>query len=152
MDARDIMTRPVVTVRPETSLAEVARALVEHRIGCVPVTDEQGRLRGIVTQTDFAAKERGAPFSVETLPQLFSRLMPREAVERAHEEARTTTAAEVMISGVITAEEDTPAEEVARRMLHYDIEHIPVVRDGVPVGIVSRHDLLRMIARQAEGR
>jgi CBS domain-containing protein len=40
--------------------------------------------------------------------------------------------------------------EVAAKMLRYDIEHIPIVRDAVPVGIVTRHDLLRMIVRQAE--
>ena len=46
---------------------------------------------------------------------------------------------------MITAAEDTPAEEVASQMLHYDIEHLPVLRDGVPVGLVSCHDFLRMI-------
>ncbi|MBV8077098.1 MAG: CBS domain-containing protein [Planctomycetaceae bacterium] len=39
---------------------------------------------------------------------------------------------------------------MAKQMLRYDIDHIPVVREVVPVGIVSRHDLLRMIVRQAE--
>jgi len=44
---------------------------------------------------------------------------------------------------VITATEDTPLQEVANQMLRYDIDHVPVVRDGVPVGMVSRHDFLR---------
>ena len=52
-----------------------------------------------------------------------------------------------MITSVITAAEDTPVEEVVRQMLRCDIDHIPVVRDGVPIGIVARHDFLRMIAR-----
>jgi CBS domain-containing protein len=119
--------------------------MTEYRIGCVPVVDGHGRLRGIVTNTDFAAKERGVPFSLLILPRVFSESMPRETVDRVRLEARTTAAKEIMITEVITAAEDTPAEEVARQMLRHDIDHIPVVKDGVPVGVVSRHDFLRMI-------
>ncbi len=145
MRARDLMTQPVVAVGPETSLDEVARIMLERRIGCLPVVDENGRLRGIVTDADFATKERGVPFSLLILPQVFSDAMPREAIERVRREAKATAAKEIMITHVITAAEDTPAEEVARQMLRHDIDHIPVVKDGVPVGLVSRHDFLRMI-------
>jgi CBS domain-containing protein len=150
MKARELMTEPMVTVRRETSLAEVAKIMVDRRIGGVAVVDEEGKLRGMVTLTDFAAKERGVPFSLEDLPRMYSPLSPRAARARVHDEARATTAQEVMITEVITACEDTPLEEVAQQMLRHDIDHIPVVRDGVPVGMVSRHDFLRMIARSAE--
>jgi len=137
------MTQPVVSVHRETSLAEVAKIMVERRIGCVPVVDDAGMLRGVVTLTDFAAKERGVPFSIEDLTRLFSRLSPREAMARVHDEGRTTPAKEIMIMEAITATEDTPPQEVAKQMLRYAIDHVPVVRDGVPVGMVSRHDFLR---------
>ena len=144
------MSQPVVTVGPETSLAEVARTMVDYRIGGVPVVDPQGKLRGIVTETDFAAKERGMPFSILLLSQVFSEPMPEEAIERVHREARTTAAKEIMITEVITATEDTPVDDVARLMLRYDIDHIPVVRDGALVGIISRHDFLRMVVGATE--
>ncbi len=150
MRAREIMMKPVVTVGRMTSLSEVARIMVDHRIGCVLVVDEQGKLCGIVTETDFAAKERGVPFSIHILPQVFSQLIPREAITRLQEAARTATAREIMIGEVITTTEETPVAEVAGQMLRYNIEHIPVVRNGVPAGIVSRHDLLRMIVQQTE--
>lgn len=145
MIASELMTRPVFTVRPNTNLADVALTLLEHRVGCLPVVNEAGKLCGIVTETDFAAKERGVPFSLLILPQVFSPSMPPEAVERVRRVARTTPAQEIMITEVVTATEDTPVEELARQMLRYDIDHIPVVRNGAPVGIVSRHDFLRMI-------
>ena len=144
------MSQPVVTVGPETSLAEVARTMVDYRIGGVPVVDPQGKLRGIVTETDFAAKERGVPFSIHILPQVFSQLIPREAIDRLQEAARAATAREIMITEVITATEDTPVDDVARLMLRYDIDHIPVVRDGALVGIISRHDFLRMVVGATE--
>jgi CBS domain-containing protein len=144
------MTQPVVTVRRETSLAEVAKIMVDRQIACVPVVDQDGKLRGIVTQTDFAANERATPFSMEDLARVSSGLPPKEMIERVREGARATTAQEIMITEVITGREDTPVEAIAGQMLRYDIDHIPIVRDGVPVGIVSRHDFLRMVAGQAE--
>ena len=155
MKARDLMTQPVVSVHRQTPLSEVATIMVDRRIGCVPVLDETGKLCGIVTLTDFAAKERGMPFSIENLPQMylpqmFSPLLPQSARAQVHDEAQATTAQEVMITEVITAAEDTPLEEVAQQMVRYDIDHVPVVRGGVPIGIVSRHDFLRMIAAEAE--
>jgi CBS domain-containing protein len=149
MKAHELMTRPVLTVSRETSLAEVAKIMVGHHVGCVAVVDAHGKLCGIITQTDFGPNEQGVPFSMEALLQMFSRLLSQEAMERVREGARTTTARDIMITEVITGEEDTPVEEMARQMLRYDIDHIPVVHDGVPVGIVARHDFLRMIAGEA---
>lgn len=145
MKAREIMTHQVTTVRPETSLTEVAQIMLDHRIGCVLVVDQQGKLCGIITETDFAVKEHGEPLSVDLLPRVFGQLMPREAIERIQEAARKTVAKEIMNSEVITATEDATVDEVATKMLSNDIEHIPIVRDGAPVGIISRHDLLRIL-------
>jgi CBS domain-containing protein len=150
MRARDMMTQPVVTVRRETRVAEVARAMVDHRVGCVLVVDLHGKLRGIVTQTDFAGDQHGVPFSMEALLQKFSRSMHPKALEQIRGEARSTMVEQIMVTEVITGTEDTPLEEIARLMLRYDIDHIPVVRDGVPVGIVARHDFLGLIAEEAK--
>jgi CBS domain-containing protein len=146
MQARDLMTQPVVSVRPEASLAEAAEVMVKCRVGCVTVVDEEGRLRGIVSQTDFAANEQGLPFSIESVLEMYTKPAPGGEIERVRADARKTTVKEIMITEVITATEETPVEAVARAMLRYDIDHVPVVRDGMPIGIVSRHDFLRMIA------
>jgi len=145
-----MMTQPVVTVRRESSVAEAASAMVDHRVGCVLVVDLQGKLRGIVTQTDFSDDQHGVPFSMEALLQKFSRSMAPEAVEHIRKDARATMVEHIMVTEVITGTEETSLEEMARLMLRYDINHIPVVRDGVPVGIVARHDFLRLIAEQAK--
>jgi CBS domain-containing protein len=146
MHARELMTQPVVTVRTDATLAEVAKTLVECRIGCVRVVDGDSQLRGIITQTDFAANERGVPFSMEAVLQMFSRPLTGGETEKVREDARKTKAREIMITEVITATEETPVEELARAMLRYDIDHIPIVREGMPIGLVARHDFLRMLA------
>jgi CBS domain-containing protein len=146
MQARELMTQPVVTVRTDANLAEVARTMVQCRIGSVPVVDEQSQLRGIITLTDFAANEKGAPFSMEAVLEMFSQEPSPKESARVREDARKTQAREIMITEVITATEETPVEELARAMLRYDIDHIPVLREGMPIGMVARHDFLRMLA------
>ena len=141
MQAREIMVQPVVTVRRGTNLEEAARLLLDHRFGCLPVVDETGRLSGIVTESDFAAKERGVPFSTLLLPQVLNQWMPPRGVERIYEAARTTAVDEIMSTEPATAAEETPVEDVIRLMLRDDINHVPVIRDGTPVGIITRHDL-----------
>lgn len=149
MKVREIMVQPVVAVRKSTSLAETARLMLDHRIGCVPVVDDAGGLCGIVTESDFAAKERGIPFSTLLLPQVFNQWMPPEGVERIYQAARTTTAGDIMNADPATVSEESTIDEVVRLMLEHDVNHLPVVLDGRPVGMVSRHDLLRLMASGA---
>jgi CBS domain-containing protein len=150
MKARELMTQPVVTVRQQACLADVARIMVDHSVGCVPVVDGKGKLCGIITQSDFDDNQKGAPYSIEGLLQMFAQVSPSETVDRARKEARAKTANEIMHTEVFTGAEDTPVQELARRMLRYDIDHIPVVRDGVPVGMLARHDFLRLVATEVQ--
>lgn len=148
MKARDIMTRPVVTVRSSATLEEVARLMLDHNIGSIPVVNEAGCLAGIITESDFAAKERGFPFSTFRWPQVFGRWLPKKDVERIYEAARTMTAADIMSEFVVTIEEDTSLEDIIALMLEHEKHRLPVVRAGVPIGVVTRRDLLRLMLRQ----
>jgi CBS domain-containing protein len=73
--------------------------------------------------------------------------VPKEGIEEIYKAARTITAKEIMTGPVITVSEDDPIEEAVRKLLSYDINHVPVVREGVPVGIVARHDLLNLMIK-----
>lgn len=151
MKVKDFMSQPVTVVREETTLEEIARTLLEKNIGCVPVVDAQGKISGIITESDFAAKEKGLPFSTFRAPQLFGQWMDKGAVERIYEAARKMTANEIMIPHVVSVTEDQGVEEAIELLLKHDVNRLPVVRDGVPVGIVSRHDLLRLMVRKIAG-
>jgi CBS domain-containing protein len=146
MKAQEFMSCPAVTVDRKTCVAEVARIMADKRVGCIIVVDGNGKLCGIVTQSDFGGDQHGVPFSMELLLQMFSRSMAAEQIQSIRKEARRKTAEQIMVTEVITASEDTQVEEMARLMLRYDIDHIPIVREGVPLGIVARHDFLRMLA------
>lgn len=130
MRTRDIMTSPVVTVTPDTSLKDVAALLVERAINAVPVVDADGRLCGIVSEADLLALEAAAAPGASG--------------------ARTTaphTAREVMSQSVYTLAEDTDAAAAARMMLRHGLKSVPVVAGDRVVGIVARRDLLRLVAR-----
>jgi len=145
MEVRTIMMRPVVVVREDTTLEEIARMMLERHIGCVPVVNDRGEICGIVTESDFTAKQRGIPFSTFRVPQILGQWMPKQGIERVYEAARTMTAREIMTARVVTVTEEKSVEEVVEPMLRHNIHRVPVVRDAVPVGIVARHDILKLM-------
>jgi len=150
MKAREIMTQPLITAKQDTTLDEIARLMLTHNIGCLPVIDERGQLCGIVTESDFSAKEHGIPFSTLRLPQVLSKWMPKEGIEQIYEAAKKMTVKEIMTADVITLTEDDPVEQALTLMLRHDIHRLPVVRERQPVGILARHDLLKLMGRHFE--
>jgi CBS domain-containing protein len=146
MKATEIMSHPVKTVAESTSLQETASLMLENGIGCVPVVDNAGKISGIITESSFTAKNKGIPFSTFRAPQLLGRWLSDDGVEKIYVEARNTPVSEVMSSPVVTVDENDTVNHVVELMLKHDINRVPVVRDGVPVGIVARHDLLRLLA------
>jgi CBS domain-containing protein len=149
---RDIMTRDVVTVRDDAKLDEVARTMLERDVGGVPVVDDRGAVVGIVTQGDFTGKKRGFPFSAFRAPQLFGEWVDAEGVERIYAGARERSVREIMTEEVVTVEEDDSLTDVVLLMVERDLHRLPVVRDGLLVGIVTRQDLLRVVVERGGGR
>jgi CBS domain-containing protein len=127
MRTRDIMTSPVVTVTPDTSLKDVAALLVERAINAVPVVDGGGRLCGIVSEADLLGLEA--------------------AVAQGGRGGPPHVAREVMTQSVYTLATDTDAAAAARMMLRHGLKSVPVVAGDRVVGIVARRDLLRLVAR-----
>ncbi len=147
MKVSQIMRQPVLSMREEDSLEEAARMMLEHDLRGIPVVNDHGQLTGFLSVSDFVAKDKSLPFSRFYAPQLFGKWVPKEGIERIYEEARSTSIKEVMSTKVITVSEETTVEEVVELMLRRDLNRIPVVRDGAPVGIVARYDLLKLMAR-----
>jgi CBS domain-containing protein len=140
-----IMSYPVVKVAQDTPLREVARIMLAEQIGAVPIVDDDGRLCGIVTESDFAGRERYLSFSAVRLAEVFGELIGDDGVETVYRDARSHPAAEVMSSPVVTISEDAPIGALVKLMLERNIRHVPVERDRMPVGMVTRRDLLRLM-------
>src|SRR5215831_14335665 len=138
MRAKDAMTSPAVTVTPETRCKDAAALLVRHRISALPVVDASGSLVGLVSEADL--------LPLETTPD--PRSQERPLPPRAEPLPRRVD--EVMTSDVYTVDEDTDLGVVAQRMLEANVKRFPVMRGEQVVGVVSRHDLVKVIARTDE--
>ncbi len=151
MKVSEIMTEPVLIIEEDRTLEEVAQKMLHDKIGGLPVVDSDGKIVGMVTESDFSAKEHAIPFSRQYAPQLFGEWMSKEGVDKAYEAARGIQVKEIMSSPAITIEGDETVAEAVRKMLENSVHRLPVVKDGVPIGIVSRHDLLKLVVQKFEG-
>ncbi|EWM10249.1 CBS domain-containing protein [Kutzneria sp. 744] len=135
MRALDVMSSPVVTVRPDQPVKEVAALLAEHGFTSAPVVDDNGHLAGLVTEAD-VLRDR-IPVDART------RIWRDEDVD-AHP---AQTIAELMSTPAVAVAPGTDASAIARIMLDDHVRAVPVVDSGRGVvGIVTRRDLLRAIA------
>jgi CBS domain-containing protein len=144
MRARDVMTLAVYTVKPTTSVKEVARLFVERRISAVPVVDDQGRIVGIVSEGDLV--HRSEISTQRRHPWWLVLMAGDEGLALDYIKAHAKQVADIMTRKVITAEPDTPLQEIAAVLEKYGIKRLPIVRNGQLVGIVSRANLVQAIA------
>ena len=132
------MSQPVITVAPGAAIKDAARLLVEHQISALPVLDADGELVGIVSEADL--------LPLETRPDPRSQATPL----RPSAGSTAQTVAEVMTHHVLVVEADSEVSQAARIMLEAGVKRVPVVRGRRVIGIVSRRDLVRVIARPDE--
>lgn len=136
MKVLDIMTTPAITVGLDMPVLEAQQLMASRRIRHLPVT-EGGRLMGIVTDRDIRLNlpSPATSLSVWEVNYLLARLTVESAMHRA----------------VITVDPDRPISEAARIMLDHKIGALPVVEDGIVVGIVTETDMLRAFTTMAAG-
>jgi len=145
MRAKEVMTRPVRVVSEDCTLETAALLMLEHTMGCLPIGNAQGMLVAILTESDLAGREKGIPFSLYWFPQVFGEWMPKDGVEKMSAAARSRTVSEFKTRRVVTIDGDDPVEDAITAMQRAGYHRIPVVAGGKPVGIITRHDLLRLM-------
>lgn len=147
MKVSEIMSSPVKTVKTDCTLEEAALFMLENNIGGLPVVDADGKLAGVLTESDFTAKEHAIPFSRVYAPQLFGEWMSKEGVEKAYEAARNISVDKIMSSPVVFVGKDDNIADVIRTMLDKRVHRVLVVEEGFPIGIVTRRDLLKLVIK-----
>jgi CBS domain-containing protein len=141
MKVEDLMTREVRTVGLDASLKDVAALLAEHRIGGVPVVDEALRPLGVITKADIVLKELADP------PPVKRGLFGRKTDDGAEAKVAARTAGEAMTAPAVTISPAMPVASAAAWMVESGINRLPVVQRDAVVGIITRHDLVRVFAR-----
>ena len=141
----DIMAFPVITANEDDTLRDVAKKMLDKNVGGLPVVDEDGKLIGFVSETDFSAKQNNIPFSRNLAPQLFGRWLNEGEIEKMYKEARSIKVKDIMTKPPIYVNEDETIPALIEKIMKYDIHRVPVVNDGKLVGIVSRRDLMKLL-------
>ncbi|MGC9964445.1 MAG: CBS domain-containing protein [Syntrophobacteraceae bacterium] len=119
LKAANVMVSPVVTARVNTAAKDVALQLLSGMYSGMPVTDDEGRILGIITELDLL-----------------------DAVAAGRDLARTPVE-EIMAKNPITADVDTPISKVLAKMREAHILRIPISEGGKLVGMITRYDILK---------
>jgi CBS domain-containing protein len=144
MRAQDAMTKDVITVGTNATVGEIASLLVRHRISAVPVVSEDGRLIGIVSQTDLVHRsETGTEKRRKWWLEVFA---DAETKAREYIKSHGLKAQDVMTRVIISVSKEASLAEVADVLDSHRIRQVPVMDGGKLVGMISRADLVRKLA------
>jgi len=145
LTVRDLMTPDVLSARPEQSLGDVARMMMDKDVRALPVVDDNGSLVGMVTHRellkylipDYLQKTKSGKF----------RAMPASmaAGHQSSSDPRALPVKDVMSRAVLCVSEDQTLSDVANLMNNKDVDRFPVVREGIVVGFLTRADLIRRL-------
>ena len=153
MKVSDIMTKEVMTVKRDTSVNEVAKLMGVHDISGVPVVDDEQHVIGIITELDLIVRNTRLEMPHFVAVMDWGRIpleRPKHAKERL-QHMLGTQAADIMTEKVETIGPDAPVEDLAELMVKQRFNPVPVVDEaGVLIGIISRADLIDMMAAQLE--
>jgi CBS domain-containing protein len=144
---REVMSTPAIVVGPRTTLAGITHCLLANRVGGVPVVDHNGLLLGIVTEADLIAKQAYDQERRRTLALVNDYLHGRDP-SWARPSAELT-ARDLMTPAPASVHPDDDLSLAIDRILVGDHKRLPVIDRGRVVGVVSRHDLLRVLGQPA---
>lgn len=148
MRAKDVMATNVATVSADMGIAEIAKLMLEQRIGAVPVVDADGHILGIVSESDLMHRpETGAKLRQ---PRWLAFLADPEGGTEEYVKTHGLRARDVMTQPAITVAEEAPLSEIAQLLEEQRIRQVLVAREGKLIGLISRRDLLHELLAQIE--
>src|SRR5579872_851624 len=150
MIASDVMTRNVISVPPDATIAEAVELMLERGISGLLVVDNSGTLVGIVTEGDLLRRDE---IGTRRHRSWWLRLIAspgRQAADFTRTHGRKV--ADVMTHDLISVDADSSLEEIVALMEEHRIKRVPVLQGDRMVGVVSRADLLRALSVATRGR
>jgi CBS domain-containing protein len=145
MNVADIMTRTVISVTPETTIAEAAQLLLQHRISGLPVVNSSGAVVGIVTEGDLL--RRAETGTRRRHARWLEFLIAPGRLAQEYTDANARKVGEIMTEDVASAAPGDALSDVVEVMERRRVKRLPVVEAGRLVGIVSRANLVRALVQ-----
>ena len=148
MIAASVMTFGAASIRPDAPIEEAAHLMLRHRVSGLPVIDKRGELVGMVTEGDLLRRQEGG--TGQDRPRWLELVLGSDKSGEQPRLAHLATVADVMSRPAVSVNENAPVHQIVEAMQRLGIKRVPVVSAGKVIGIVSRADLLRGLARRAE--
>lgn len=143
---KDIMTRDIITVTPETEISQASKILLEKGINGVPVLDAQNRLVGILCQSDLVAQQKLVPLPrYLSILDSFIPISSKKHFQKAIDKISATMVKQIMTTAPVTVTSETSLEKAASIMIDHHFHTLPVVDDGQLVGILGKEDILKTL-------
>lgn len=148
MKIKEIMTKEVVSIKPDDNARDALALLFKMQISGLPVIDAQGKLVGMFTEKDILSYT--LPSYIEKVGRFIYEENPK-STKKKFNELSNLKVSQLMRKDVITTSEEVALCEVARIMLIQKTRRLPVLdKAGKVVGIVARADLLKAFAKEAD--
>lgn len=146
MQVRPIMRKPVVTIGHNADLETARRRMAENKVGSLVVIDGRGFAKGVITRADLStAQTRSRPPSV----RLEARPGRRTKTDVLDAPVRRVSVDKLVAPGMPTLVETDTVQAAKALMDLHGVTHVPVLRDGKPVGILARSDLESLVHLRA---
>lgn len=146
LTAADIMNREVITISHDATVKDLARLLAIHQISGVPVVDDSGTVIGVVTESDliYQTKKVHIPTVIAILDSVFYLENP-DKMEDEMKKISGAKVADICTRNPVTVVETTPLDEIATIMAERNMHTLPVMKDGVLMGVIGKRDIIRTL-------
>jgi len=155
LKVREVMSKPVISIGPNTLVKDAAAMLAERNISGVPVVDAEGKVVGIFSEADVLRsiktqkKDLRLVYpSISSLGIAFQEEVTQREILVAYEEIGNQAVREIMSRNVVTVGPDMELSEAIVKMVQKGINRLPVVENNALAGIVTRGDVIRGLARE----
>lgn len=150
MNAKDIMTPNVITVKKNDSVEHAIKLLLENNVTGLPVVDEKNHVLGIITEGDVIY--RGGEITPPRYLAIFDSYIFLDSPNKFEKQLKKMTGMfveDVMTSPVIVIESNKVVDDAAKLMTKHKVNRLPVVENEILVGIISRRDIIKSYASKA---
>lgn len=147
MLAKELMSSPVITIHPDATLKEVMQLLSHRQISSVPVVSADQQVLGIIGWTELFPSTRYVGSPDVRAPAVFNRITDPQNIVESYQAAAGFTASEIMSPDFVYRDVDDNLDELIYTMAEEKLHMIPIVQEGRLVGVVTRTDVVRFLAK-----
>lgn len=148
LTAKEIMNKEVVTVSTQMPVNELANLLAAKRINGAVVTDEDGKVLGVVTETDLIDQKKN--LHIPTVAAILDAVIMLEnpfKLDKEFKKMTGTSVGDIATMDPVTVSGNTPVSEVATIMAEKKVHTLPVVENGKLAGVIGKIDIIRTIGK-----